>query len=81
MRALDTAINAVKGFVGKAADKLDPVTEQYAGLFKTGLRTPIMHHPEKLLEWFDRSIPSSRWRVRSQARHGGRRVQQTERLC
>lgn len=36
---------AVKGIVGKAADKLDPLTEQYVGLFKTGLRTPVMRKP------------------------------------
>lgn len=38
-------VEAVKGLVGQAADKLDPLTEQYAGLFKTGLRTPVMRDP------------------------------------
>lgn len=38
-------IEAVKGLAGQAADKLDPLTEQYAGLFKTGLRTPVMRKP------------------------------------
>jgi pimeloyl-ACP methyl ester carboxylesterase len=38
-------VEAVKGVVGKAVDKLDPLTEQYAGLFKTGLRTPVMRKP------------------------------------
>lgn len=42
---VDTAVNAVKGLAGKVADKLDPLTEQYAGLFKTGLRTPVMRKP------------------------------------
>ena len=42
---LDTAVNAVKGVVGKVADKLDPLTERYAGLFKTGLRTPVTRKP------------------------------------
>jgi uncharacterized protein len=42
---VDTAVNAIKGVAGKLADKLDPLTEQYAGLFKTGLRTPVMRKP------------------------------------
>jgi pimeloyl-ACP methyl ester carboxylesterase len=42
---VDTAVNAIKGVAGKVADKLDPLTEQYAGLFKTGLRTPVMRKP------------------------------------
>jgi len=42
---LDSAVEAIKGVAGKAADKLDPLTEQYAGLFKTGLRTPVMRKP------------------------------------
>ena len=29
----------------KVADKLDPLTEQYGGLFKKGLRTPVMRKP------------------------------------
>jgi hypothetical protein len=29
----------------EVANKLDPLTEQYAGLFKTGLRTPVMRKP------------------------------------
>ncbi|HTV80587.1 MAG TPA: alpha/beta hydrolase [Steroidobacteraceae bacterium] len=42
---VDTAVNALKGVAGKLADKLDPLTERYAGLFKTGLRTPVMRTP------------------------------------
>ncbi len=42
---VDTAVNALKGVVGKVADKLDPLTQQYAGLFKTGLRTPVLRKP------------------------------------
>lgn len=42
---VDTAVNAIKGGAGKIADKLDPLTEQYAGLFKTGLRTPVIRKP------------------------------------
>jgi pimeloyl-ACP methyl ester carboxylesterase len=42
---VDTAVEAIKGMAGKVADKLDPLTEQYAGLFKTGLRTPVMRKP------------------------------------
>ena len=42
---VDTAVNAIKGVAGKVADKLDPLTEQYAALFKTGLRTPVMRKP------------------------------------
>ena len=42
---VDTAVNAIKGAAGKVADKLHPLTEQYAGLFKTGLRTPVMRKP------------------------------------
>ena len=42
---VDSAVEAVKGVVGKVADKLDMLTEQYAGLFKTGLRTPVMRKP------------------------------------
>jgi len=36
---VDSAVEAIKGVAGKVANKLDPLTEQYAGLFKTGLRT------------------------------------------
>ena len=42
---VDTAVNAIKGVAGKVADKLDPLTEQYAALFKTGQRTPVMRKP------------------------------------
>lgn len=42
---LDNAVEAIKGMAGKVANKLDPLTEQYAGLFKTGLRTPVMRKP------------------------------------
>lgn len=42
---VDSAVEAVKGVVGKLTDKLDPLTERYAGLFKTGLRTPVMRTP------------------------------------
>lgn len=42
---VDNAVEAIKGMAGKLADKLDPLTEQYAGLFKTGLRTPVMRKP------------------------------------
>ncbi len=42
---VDTAVNAIKGVADKIADKLDPLTEQYAGLFKTGLRTPVVRKP------------------------------------
>ena len=42
---IDNAVNAVKGAAGLLSDKLDPLTEQYAGLFKTGLRTPVMRKP------------------------------------
>jgi pimeloyl-ACP methyl ester carboxylesterase len=42
---VDSAVEAVKGVVGKLIDKLDPLTEQYAGLFKTGLRTPVLRKP------------------------------------
>ncbi|MBN8848770.1 MAG: hypothetical protein J0I73_11830 [Sphingomonas sp.] len=42
---VDTAVEAIKGMAGKVVDKLDPLTEQYAGLFKTGLRTPVMRKP------------------------------------
>src|SRR5947209_17706040 len=39
------AIGADKGVAGQIADKLDPLIEQYAALFKTGLRTPVMRNP------------------------------------
>jgi hypothetical protein len=39
------AAEAIKGMAGKVANKLDPLTEQYAGLFRTGLRTPVMRKP------------------------------------
>lgn len=42
---VENMVEAVKGMAGKVADKLDPLTEQYAGLFKTGLRTPVMRKP------------------------------------
>lgn len=42
---VSNAVEAVKGIAGKVADKLDPLTEQYAALFKTGLRTPVMRKP------------------------------------
>lgn len=42
---VENMVEAVKGIAGKVADKLDPLTEQYAGLFKTGLRTPVMRKP------------------------------------
>jgi hypothetical protein len=42
---VDSAVEAIKGVAGKVANKLDPLTDQYAGLFKTGLRTPVMRKP------------------------------------
>lgn len=39
------AVEAIKGAAGKIADKFHPLIEQYAGLFKTGLRTPVMRKP------------------------------------
>src|SRR5262245_5223121 len=42
---LDNAVEAIKGMAGRVANKLDPLTEQYAGLFKSGLRTPVMRTP------------------------------------
>lgn len=39
------AVEAIKGAAGKLADKLHPLVEQYAGLFKSGLRTPVMRAP------------------------------------
>lgn len=56
---IDNAVEAVKGLAGKAANKLDPLTEQYAGLFKTGLRTPVMKRPSDIgMEYEDMSFPS-----------------------
>lgn len=41
------AVEAIKGLGGKVADKFDPLTEQYASLFKSGLRTPVMRKPSE----------------------------------
>ncbi|WP_414610523.1 alpha/beta hydrolase [Stenotrophomonas pavanii] len=42
---IGNAVEAIKGAAGKLGDKLHPLVEQYATLFKTGLRTPVMRTP------------------------------------
>lgn len=70
-------VEAVKGMVGKVADKLDPLTEQYAGLFKKGLRTPVMRKPSDYgmafeEVWFPSmdGAPLEAWFIPAAAGHG-----------
>src|ERR1700757_5287465 len=50
----------VAGVVGdKASHALHPMVEQYAQLFKTGLRTPVLRRPSDYgMDYEDRFFPS-----------------------
>jgi hypothetical protein len=56
---VERAVEATTGVAGKVANKLDPLIEQYAGLFKTGLRTPVMRKPSDYgMRFEETSFPS-----------------------
>src|SRR5262245_30824580 len=59
-RLIDTVSNAAEGVAASILDKLHPIIEQYANLFKTGLRTPVLRRPSDYqMEYEDVFFPAS----------------------
>lgn len=57
---VDTVTNTVEAVVDAISHKLHPLVEQYAQLFKTGARTPVLRRPDDIgLEYEDVFFQSS----------------------
>lgn len=56
---MDTAKNVAEKVSADISHLLHPLTEQYAKLFKTGVRTPVMRRPSDYgMEYEDCFFPS-----------------------
>lgn len=58
-RFIDSVSNAAENVAAKVSHALHPMVEQYANLFKTGLRTPVLRRPNDYgMEYEDCFFPS-----------------------
>jgi uncharacterized protein len=58
-RFVDTLSNVAEKVADSVSHKLHPMIEQYAQLFKTGIRTPVLKRPSDVgLEYEDAFFPA-----------------------